>query len=183
MAKHTLPVIDPGRNEFGFGRTVCGCPDCVRNCHFIPGYLVPADLCRIGEQLAPGDDLLAWSRDHLLASPGAQVMRGGRVFRIRTLVPARRSDGSCRFLTADDRCSIHPVAPFGCAFFDSHQSREESDRRSRHGLQAVLEGWQSSGTYSQVWAMLAEAGRVAPPPEVCRAQMQQAAPLNTKGDL
>lgn len=146
MAKHTLPVIDPGRNEFGFGRTVCGCPDCVSNCRFIPGYLVPADLCRNGEQLAPGDDLLAWSRDHLLASPGAQVMRGGRVFRIRTLVPARRSDGACRFLTADDR-------------------------------------WQSGGAYAQVWTVLAEAGRVAPPPEVCRAQMQQAAPLNTKGDI
>jgi Fe-S-cluster containining protein len=174
VVKHALPTIDPGRNEFGLARTVCGCPDCVRNCRFIPGYLVPADLPRIGEQLAPDEDLLVWSRQHLLASPGAQVLRGGRVFRIPTLVPARREDGACRFLTADGRCAIHPIAPFGCAFFDSHQTGAESDRRSQRGLQAVLEDWQRGGVYAQVWAMLVEAGRVAPPPEVCRAQMRQA---------
>jgi hypothetical protein len=52
-------------------------------------------------------------------------------------------------------------------------------------LQAVLEAWQSGGTYAQVWAMLAEAGLTAPPPEVCRAQMQQAdnPPLFKKGDV
>ncbi|MBL8794108.1 MAG: hypothetical protein JNM56_09390 [Planctomycetia bacterium] len=174
MAKHPLPTIDPGRSEFGLARTVCDCTDCVLNCRFLPGYLVPADLSRIGEHLAPDEDLLAWSREHLLASPGAQVMRDDRVFRIRTLVPARREDGACRFLTAADRCAIHPVAPFGCAFFDTHQTREDSDARSKLGLQAVLEAWQSGDTYAQVWAMLAEAGRVAPPPEVCRAQMRWA---------
>lgn len=185
MVKHALPTIDPGRNEFGLARTVCGCPECVRNCRFIPGYLVPADLPRIRMHLAPGEDLLAWSREHLLASPGAQVLRSGRVFRIRTLVPARREDGACRFLPADDRCAIHPVAPFGCAFFDTHQIREESDARSKLGLQAVLEAWQNGDAYSQVWTMLAEAGLVAPPPEVCRENMRWSdhPSLKPKGDL
>ncbi|MBL8794138.1 MAG: hypothetical protein JNM56_09550 [Planctomycetia bacterium] len=185
MAKHPLPTIDPGRSEFGLARTVCGCPDCVRNCQFIPGYLVPADSQRILKHLVPDEDLLDWSRRHLLASPGAKVMRGGRVFRIPTLVPGRREDGACRFLTAGDRCAIHPVAPFGCAFFDSHQARDESDRRSNRGLQSVLEAWQNGDAYAQVWTMLVEAGQVAPPPEVCRTQMRQAGnpSLNEKGEV
>jgi hypothetical protein len=35
------------RKEFGFVRTVCACGECTINCHFIPGYLIPADLERI----------------------------------------------------------------------------------------------------------------------------------------
>jgi len=174
MAKHPLPMIDPDRREFGFGRTVCGCADCTRNCRFIPGYLIPADLQRILNQLAPGQDLFDWARQHLLASPGTQVMRGSNIFRIPTLVPARRADGACRFLTADNRCGIHAAAPYGCAYFDSHQSIAESDQRSKRRLQAVLEAWQNGDVYAQVWATLAEADLVAPPPEVCRVLMRQA---------
>lgn len=184
MVKHSLPTIDPARTEFGFFRSVCDCPDCVRNCRFIPGYLIPSDLLRIRHQLAPGWDLFDWSRQHLLASPGAKVMRGDRLFRIPTLVPARREDGACRFLTADSRCAIHAVAPYGCGFFDAHQASAESDRRSKRGLQVVLEAWQNGDLYAQVWTGLAEAGLVAPSPEVCREQMRWAEnpPANPKGD-
>lgn len=183
MAKHPLPTIDPARSEFGFARSVCSCPDCVRNCHFMPGYLIPADLPRILQHLAPGQDLFDGSRAHLLASPGAKVRRGDRIFRIPTLVPARREDGACRFLTADSRCALHAVAPFGCAFFDEHQSCSESDRRSQRGLQAVLEAWQNGDVYAQVWTMLVQSGLVAPPPEVCRAHLQRARhpPSSAKG--
>ena len=174
MAKHPLPTVDPSGSEFELPRSVCSCTDCVRNCRFIPGYLVPADLPRILNHLAPGQDLFAWCRQHLLASPGAKVMRGDRVFRIPTLVPARREDGACRFLTESDRCAIHAVAPFGCAFFDAHQSTAESDRRSKRGLRTVLEAWQNGDVYARVWTMLAETGLVAPPPEVCRALMRRA---------
>ncbi|MBL8795467.1 MAG: hypothetical protein JNM56_16300 [Planctomycetia bacterium] len=185
MAAHPLPTIDPDRTEFGFARSVCACAVCTRSCRFIPGYLVPADLARLAQHLAPGEDLCAWSRGHLLASPGALVLRQGRVFRIPTLVPARREDAACRFLTSDSRCSIHAVAPFGCAFFDDHQTAAESDRRSQRGLQAVLAAWQNGDAYAQVWIMLAKAGLVAPPPEVCRARMRQAdkPSLNEKGDV
>jgi hypothetical protein len=34
------------------------------------------------------------------------------------------------FLTADDRCSIHAVAPFGCAYFDTHMSYARAHPRS-----------------------------------------------------
>src|SRR4051812_14553427 len=118
MSKISLALVDPSRSEFGFSRTQCACPECVRSCEHVPGYLVPADLQRMRDQLAPGQDLTEWARKHLLASPGALVMRAGQMFRIRTLVPARRTDGACLFLTADRHCAIHRASPFGCAFFD-----------------------------------------------------------------
>jgi Fe-S-cluster containining protein len=169
MTKQPLPLDDPARTEFGFCRTRCDCPDCTRCCQHIPGYLVPADLERIHRHLASEQDLQAWAKEHLLASPGALVLRNGRAFRIRTLVPARRPDRACIFLTAAGQCAIHAVSPFGCAFFDSHMTHVEGNRRSQRGLQAVLEAWRSRERYAQVWVALASDGLMAPPPEVARA--------------
>jgi len=136
--------------------------------------LIPADLDRIRRQLAPGAGLLGWAHQHLLASPGALVEQGASAFRIPTLVPARRPEGGCLFLTTVDRCAIHASAPFGYAFFDDHMEAAEADRRSRLGLQAILEAWRSGSLYGQVWLVLQEAGLQAPPPEVCRRQFRQA---------
>jgi hypothetical protein len=44
-------------------------------------------------------------------------------------------------LTADNRCSIHPVSPYGCAFFDSHMSKEQVDRRSIAGRSEIALEW------------------------------------------
>src|SRR5262249_13123421 len=123
--------------------------------------------------LAPGTDLVAWARPHLRASPGAVVLRRGQPVRIRTLVPARRPDGACTFLTDAGQCAIHAVAPFGCAFFDAHLAGARGDRRSQRGLQAVVEAWEASDPYARLWALLAGDGLVAPPPEVARQQLQQ----------
>jgi Fe-S-cluster containining protein len=153
---------------------VCACDACIRSCHYIPGYLIPADLERIWQYFAPTEDLFTWARQHLLASPGALVTQRGRLFRIPTLVPARQADGTCRFLTAGQRCAIHAVSPYGCAFFDAHQPDTEADHRSSRGLRAVLEAWQRGDTYAQVWYVLHEEGLEAPPPEVCRKRLRQA---------
>jgi hypothetical protein len=174
MSKQSLPVVDPARTEFGFCRTRCDCRECTRSCEHLPGYLVPADLERLHRHLAPDQDLHAWAQGHLRASPGALVLRHGRTFRIPTLVPARRPDGACVFLTATGRCAIHAVSPFGCAFFDSHMAPGEADRRSKRGLQAVLEAWDSGGAYARLWVALAGEGLVAPPPEVARLRLRQA---------
>ena len=174
MSKQPLPVIDPGRTEFGYPRTVCACADCTAGCHHLPGYLVPADLERIRTHLAPDTDLFTWARRYLLASPGALVARGEKVFRIPTLVPARRPDGACLFLTEDGRCAVHAVAPFGCAFFDAHQAAAEAGPRSAAGLRAVLADWLADGPYAAAWRALAAAGLRAPPPEVGRALLRQA---------
>src|SRR5262245_36878996 len=88
------------RTEFGVSRTVCDCRSCVVNCRFIPGALIPSDLYRISAYLNE-PDLTQFAFNNLLASPGAIIYAKGRLIRIRTLVPARREDGACKFLTCD----------------------------------------------------------------------------------
>jgi len=101
-------------------------------------------------------------------------MRGERTFRIHTLVPARRPDGACLFLTEAGHCAIHAVSPFGCAFFDSHMTHAEVNSRSKQGLLAVLEAWNAGGLYARLWMVLAADRLVAPAPEVARQQLRQA---------
>src|SRR5262249_16354464 len=141
------------RTEFGVARTECACRACVANCRFVPGALIPADLHRISEYLNE-PDLRRFAFDNLLASPGAIIYTRDGLIRIRTLVPARRADGACRFLTAEDRCSIHTVSPYSCAMFDHTQSRDESDALSLCGLMEVASAWRRGDLYAQLWIML-----------------------------
>lgn len=174
MSRQPLPLVDSARTEFGFERTICSCAECTVNCEHMPGYLIPDDLVRIQNHLAPEDSLLTWAVRHLLASPGAKVMRRGRIFRIPTLVPARQDNGACHFLTSEKHCAIHAIAPFGCAFFDAHMTREQADERSCHGLQAILSAWLTGDLYAQVWQALAAVGQRASPPELCRQRIKEA---------
>ena len=141
------------RTEFGVARTECACRSCVANCRFVPGALIPADLNRIAEYLNESD-LTRFAFDNLLASTGAIIYTRSGLICVRTLVPARRADGACRFLTAGDRCSIHAVSPYSCAMFDCKQSREEADALSLRGLMEVAKAWQRGDMYAQLWLML-----------------------------
>lgn len=161
------------KNEFGVARTVCDCRACILNCRFIAGSLIPADLDRISEYLNE-PDLTRFAFDNLLASPGAIIFARGRPIRIRTLVPARREDGACKFLTVEDRCSIHAVSPYSCSHFDCTQSREEADALSLRGLMEIAKAWQRGALYAQLWLMLYQAGRIAPSPIEARARMRAA---------
>ena len=171
--RRPLPLVNSTRVEFGFERTVCACEQCTNYCRHVPGYLVPSDLDRLRDYCGGADAFDSWAAQHLLASPGALVMRKGALGRIPTLVPARRDNGACIFLSADSSCSIHPIAPFGCAFFDSHQEDDAADRRSSRGLRAILEDWQSAGPYSALWLALHAAGRDSPAPETARAGLSK----------
>lgn len=165
------------RAEFGFERSVCACNECAANCKFIPGYLVPADIERISRSLGYSN-VVTFALENLAASPGATVMNSeGRVFQIPTLVPQRRADGSCKFLDGQNRCTIHTVSPFGCAFFDAHQSTEEANRKSGRGLQDVAAQWVAgrASLYAMLWKLLYSAGRRAIPPQVARQKMEEAA--------
>jgi Fe-S-cluster containining protein len=74
----------------------------------------------------------------MVASPGALVGDSvtGKTFRIPTITP-RKVGGACVFLV-DDRCSIHAVAPFGCAYFDMHMDEEVYAPRSRWYLVKIM---------------------------------------------
>jgi len=107
-----------------FERTVCACDDCRACCKRQPGPLGVGDLQRIARIVDEPDG-------KFVASNGAVVEdRSGQRFRIRTITPARKPDGSCVFLDADERCTIHGDAPLGCAYFDTHMSAAEGGRRS-----------------------------------------------------
>ena len=120
-------------------RTECACQQCQQCCRVQPGYLIPGDMERIAAHLGKTvDDIkpLFW------ASPGGVVMNNQtqRQFRIGTITPRYdRRKKACIFLSEDGQCQIHTVSPFGCAFFDTHQTRTEGMARSTWGLQEVLE--------------------------------------------
>jgi Fe-S-cluster containining protein len=120
------------------------------------------------------DDLVNFAMENLLASPGATVLVDGQVAQIPTLVPNRRPDGVCRFLDPDNRCSIYAVSPYGCAFFDCHQSQREADIRSCRGLQAIAREWSVGGLYARIWVALHIAGFHAPSPTTARARLRAA---------
>lgn len=161
------------RTEFGLPRTTCGCDSCVTNCRYMPGFLIPQDLERLIPPGIEGPAIYEWAERNLLASPGALAMdtTTGNTFRIGTLVPAVKPDGSCIHLTADRLCDIHPAAPFGCAFFDCGPERNGV---SRDGLMAVLRAHRE-GLYGQIWRHLWNAGQRQKPPEELRARMRREA--------
>lgn len=162
------------RIEFGLERTTCACKSCTTNCRFMPGFLIPADLDRM---IPVGADPLAWAEKNLLASPGALVQQGAQRFRIPTLVPAVKMDGSCINLSPEGLCRIHEVSPFGCAFFDCGPERNQL---SHSGLNAVYEAMfrvptfssDAGNLYMRIWTHLAERGLTQKPAEVLRIWMQ-----------
>lgn len=153
------------RTEFGFPRTKCACNVCRKNCRFMPGFLIPSDL----ERMVPEGDPFAWAVENLLASPGALVLKGYETFRIPTLVPAVKADGSCIHFDKG-RCHIHRIAPFGCAFFDCGPER---GNLSRHGLVAVMKAWETECLYTVLWNHLYALGKVQQSANILRQRMRE----------
>lgn len=135
--------------RYGFHRTACSCALCRAPCHHLPGSLDVADL----ERLCPaGIDLFAWAEEHLRALTDKTFP---------TLVPARGLDNHCHWLHAG-RCVVHASAPYGCAFFDAHQSEAEVRRRSAATIRARREDEAADGLYHRVWRHLRAKGLVGP---------------------
>jgi hypothetical protein len=161
------------RTEFGLERTVCGCEVCKTNCRNMPGFLIPTDLARM---IPAGIDPLTWAETNLLASPGALVMKGAQLFRIPTLVPSTKSDGSCINLTAEGLCSIHENAPFGCAFFDCGPERNQLSHSGLTAVYASIFDSMNASLYRQLWLHLSERGLVQQRAEVLREKMRKELP-------
>lgn len=152
--------MNPARPPFE--RTVCACASCQECCRQQPGHLIPSDIARMEAALAPRTSRPG-VRDWLVASPGALVGRlepdpGGRehlrAFWIGTITPARDPEtGACIFLTAENLCGIHDVAPFGCGFFDVHMDFRDGHARSSWGLRVI----QADAEYREFRGTLAPA--------------------------
>ena len=139
----------PPREQFGFRRTECGCAFCRAPCRHLPGSLDVSDLARL---CPPGQDVFAWAEEHLRALTDKPFP---------TLVPARQANGHCHWLM-DGRCAVHANSPYGCAFFDTHQTNEEAKRRSDATIQARHEDAARNGLYYQVWQHLCKKGLTSP---------------------
>lgn len=99
--------------------------------------MIPGDAERIADFLGGDVDTVAWL--FFVASPGAvvRVKGSGENVRVGTITPGMDGD-HCRFLdVATGKCRIHPVAPFGCAYFDTHMGATEGARRSLWGVQRI----------------------------------------------
>lgn len=121
-----------------FPRTKCGCTGCRECCTTHPGYLIPGDIEMVARHL---DQPVSAILHRFAASPGAVVAdkQTGAQYRIPTIIPAPDEHGRCNFLDERGRCSIHDAAPFGCAYFDVHQSKPVAMERSMWALREILE--------------------------------------------
>ncbi len=131
----------------------------------MPGCLIPGDLERIQEHV--GDHSDSFILRHFQCSEGALVAKrvGNTLvkFQVPSIVPAQQPDGRCVFLDADDRCAIHAVSPFGCAYCDTHLPREEGDRRMTFCVTEQVTSHQQGTSYHQWCLALANLGLVAKP--------------------
>lgn len=110
-----------------FQRTSCACKACSACCKRQAGPLANGDFERIAEFLGETHEE---AKKHFWASPGALVkLDDGRTIRVGTITPRMRR-GRCVFLDENDQCKIHAVAPFGCAYFDTHMSNVTAQPRS-----------------------------------------------------
>jgi hypothetical protein len=157
-----------------FARPVCACPADVALCRTWPGQLIPSDVEQLGAACTATGRLDAPERIFTLLAPsrGAVVLAGGGPARVPTLVP-RMEAGRCVFLDAADRCTVHAVAPFGCAFFDVHLAAAEGHRRADWGLRAIL----ASDAYPLAWLTLARGTGAPVEPPVMRDHPLADAPI------
>jgi Fe-S-cluster containining protein len=145
----------------------------------MPGMLVPEDIDAIRAHTGRTIESLT------TVSPGALVgkytAQGLEMFRVPTLVPRRKADGSCIFLTDDGQCSIHEVAPFGCAYFDPHMTNRDADPRSQAAVEAIVADKQDGGEYTRTIGVKITFQDVCEEtPEQARGRMMEAS-LRAKG--
>lgn len=158
-----------------FERTVCACQTCIAGCKSKPGALAPGDLEAIQTHLGQSGD--EFVETHFQASEGALVAKiiddAPVRFRVPSIVPAQQPDGRCVFLDEHDRCRVHPVAPAGCSYYDTHMDRAAADRRSVYLIHLQAAAHARAESYADWWQKLWWSGRRARPLEQRTAAMQK----------
>ena len=107
----------------------------------MPGYLMPDDL---KGYLTEKEGSYRLVNDALLASEGTLVAqidkRTGETdtFRIPTLVPSSREDGSCTHYK-EGKCDVHKDSPTGCKMFNACASGKKADKQEQVAMQIQQE--------------------------------------------
>ena len=163
-------------------RTSCACAECTTPCRIKPGYLLPRDLRPLAIANRFMDDdagCTEFAMNYLNASPGAKVMKERTVFHIPTLVPRMINPGTveaaCTFLTIEGKCAVHDVSPFGCGYFDYHQTDARYvNALASWGLQQIWDDMKQNGLYTRIWKTLKEAGYVGEDLEALNYRLRKA---------
>jgi len=131
-----------------FERSYCDCGKCKAACKSMPGMLAPGDIKAIANLLdtEPDENFVA---GFFAASEGALVLTKDGPQRIRTITPRQKPDGSCVFLTSEEKCSIHKVSPFGCRAFSVCAADDINDDLSK--LAAALMLCHVDSEYKSHW--------------------------------
>lgn len=175
MDKPNLTPLPP------FERTSCSCDGCTAGCKTMPGALIAGDLERIAEHTGNSADDPMWLMNHFLASDGTIVATQVRVagelkivfVNIPSITPAQLPDGRCVFLSDDDRCTIHPVSPYGCAYHDIHMTAEPALARSKYAIQQHITSHNSGDKYAEWCTLLRSLGLVTKPLTERRDEMEK----------
>ena len=150
-----------------YERSYCECNKCKAGCKSMPGMMSPEDVVQVATYCGqdPEDDTLRfveWAVEHYAASGGATViMSNGTTRGIPAIVPQQHANGQCVFLDENDRCTIHPVAPFGCRQFKvcDGDDQELDNEKSRSALNVIS----MHTPYQALHNFLEESGATAPP--------------------
>jgi Fe-S-cluster containining protein len=136
------------RRELGMARTaVCDCPVCVGNCKERPGYMIVQDVDRIWKTVAPQMSRSEFILTYVEPGTGFTTMNEDMKFiKTQTIRPKKIPGHGCIFLK-DNRCSIHEVSPFGCAFFKCGMPRAEADEKNHTAIRHILGDIQAGGLY------------------------------------
>ena len=138
-------------------RTCCACKKCTEHCFEKPGYTLPGEIKIIASYLGR-TDVEEFTEEHFMASRKTRVLIGDRQYVVPTLSP-KLMDGKCVFLDDNGRCTIHPVSPYGCAYFDHHQDFETANQRVRDGINFLMYSMQCTDEgreYLSTWDAISD---------------------------
>jgi Fe-S-cluster containining protein len=144
-----------------FERSYCDCDMCKAGCKSMPGILAPGDLDTIAEYVGVNEPDEKWVSDHFAASEGAMVITlTGEITRIPTIVPKQKADGCCVFLTAENKCSVHPVSPMGCRCFNICGGPNETEEQTS---KAILSSIAQNIDYNMLHDWMIQTGNTTTP--------------------
>ena len=163
-------------------RTSCSCDKCQHGCKVMPAYLLPQDIEGYLQKPMPreGVSTAMWLRynsaDNLLASEGGLVGMVNKLtgevtkFRVPTLVPTSKPDGSCVHYR-DGKCGVHKQSPSGCSMFNACAvggKQRKQDKLAEEFQMRLLKMWsnftrgeasEEEEFYCRLWKILWDKGR------------------------
>lgn len=122
----------------------CSCGTCVSACRKKPGWFSPNEIKPLADYLGITEKELF--EKHLLVDYYVDMEKDQVFFVLSPSIKDHKPGqefpffptGSCVFLNADEKCSIHPAKPFECKAFDHRNEDFEAGKQVHF---AVAQSW------------------------------------------